>query len=100
MNFEKMRNECESVSEVMKAIGHPQRLILLCYLSEGEKTVSELQKLSGSSQSQVSQFLRRMLREKLVEVRKDGQFSRYSVKNPKVIELMGSLQNIFCEVES
>lgn len=92
-----MRSECLKVSEVMKAVGHPQRLILLCYLSESEKTVSELQKLSGSSQSQVSQFLRRMLRENLVVVRKDGQFSRYSVKNPKVLKLLDSLQSIFCD---
>ena len=82
---------------MMKAIAHPQRLMILCHLSEGEKNVGEILALCEISQSQLSQFLNRMQREKLLKVRKDGQFSYYSIADKNLIKLIQSMQKIFCE---
>jgi DNA-binding HxlR family transcriptional regulator len=97
MSMDKMKRKCDEVSGIMKAIAHPQRLMIMCHLSEGEKNVSEIQQLCDISQSQLSQFLNRMQREKLLKVRKDSQFSYYSIADKKLIKLVESMQKIFCE---
>ncbi len=97
MNLEKMQGKCGQVSSMMKAIAHPQRLMILCHLSEGEKNVGEILALCEISQSQLSQFLNRMQREKLLKVRKDGQFAYYSIADKNLIKLIQSMQKIICE---
>lgn len=97
MNLEKMKMQCLEVTTIMKAMGHPQRLMIMCHLSEGEKNVGELLELCDISQSQISQFLNRMHREKLLKLRKEGNFSFYSITDKRVMRLMQSMQKIFCE---
>lgn len=97
MNLEKMKTQCSEVTTIMKAMAHPQRLMIMCHLSEGEKNVGELLELCDISQSQISQFLNRMQRERLLKLRKEGNFSYYSIADKKVMKLMQSLQKIFCE---
>jgi len=96
MNLELMQSKCVEVSAVMKAIAHPQRLMLMCHLAEGEKNVSELLDLCEISQSQLSQFLNRMQREKLLKVRREGNFSYYSIADKNITKLIQSMQKIFC----
>jgi len=96
MNTEMMKDKCVEVSNLMKAIAHPQRLMLMCYLSEGEKNVTELLELCDISQSQLSQFLNRMQRERILKVRKEGHFSFYSIADKNLIKLIQSMQKIFC----
>ncbi len=96
MNVEVMKDKCVEVSNLMKAIAHPQRLMMMCYLSEGEKNVTELQELCDISQSQLSQFLNRMQREKILKVRREGHFSFYSIADKNLIKLVQSMQKIFC----
>jgi ArsR family transcriptional regulator len=97
MNPGKMKTKCGEVSSVMKAISHPQRLMILCYLTEGEKNVGEILELCEISQSQLSQFLNRMQREKLLSVRKEGQYSFYSIADRNLTKLIIAMQKIFCE---
>lgn len=97
MNTEKMREKCDDVSAMLKAISHPQRLLIMCYLVEGEKNVTEILELCDISQSQLSQFLNRMQREKLLQVRKEGQFSYYRIGDKSIMKLMQAMQNIFCK---
>jgi DNA-binding transcriptional ArsR family regulator len=92
----KMNEQCDEVASIMKAIAHPQRLMLMCHLSEGEKNVSELLSLCEISQSQLSQFLNRMHRERLLALRKDGQYSFYSIADERVKKLMMAMQKVFC----
>jgi DNA-binding transcriptional ArsR family regulator len=96
MNPEKMKSQCAEVSNIMKAIAHPQRLMIMCHLAEGEKNVGEILELCEISQSQLSQFLNRMQREKLLKVRKESQFSFYSIADIKITKLIQSMQKIFC----
>lgn len=87
---------CELTAKTLKALAHPHRLQLLCYMGQGEKTVGELVELCGASQSIVSQFLGRMKSEGLVTSIKEGQFVRYRIADQRVSRLMKALQAIFC----
>lgn len=97
MNPEKMKAQCSEVAAIMKALSHPQRLMLMCHMAEGEKNVSEMLELCDISQSQLSQFLNRMQREKLLKVRKEGNFVFYSISDKNVLKLIQSMQKIFCD---
>jgi ArsR family transcriptional regulator len=96
MNLDTMKAKCNDVSMIMKALAHPQRLMLMCHLAEGEKNVSELLELCDISQSQLSQFLNRMQRERLLKLRKEGNFAFYSIADKDVLKLIQSMQKIFC----
>ena len=89
-------NDCIEVSAVLKNLAHPRRLMILCQLSDGPKTVSELENLSGASQSAVSQFLARMKAEGLVESKRENQFIYYDIKDSRIKKLIQSLDRIFC----
>jgi DNA-binding transcriptional ArsR family regulator len=97
MNPEKMKAQCSEVAAIMKALAHPQRLMLMCHMAEGEKNVSEMLELCDISQSQLSQFLNRMQREKLLKIRKEGNFVFYNISDKKVLKLIQSMQKIFCD---
>jgi DNA-binding transcriptional ArsR family regulator len=97
-NLEKdMRQKCDSVSQILKALAHPQRLLILCTLTVGEKTVGEIEKACDVSQSAVSQFLNRMRLEGLVSSTKQGSFVCYKIADPKVKQLIQSLYKIYCD---
>lgn len=96
MNPEMMKSQCNEVSVIMKALAHPQRLMIMCHIAEGEKNVGEILELCDLSQSQLSQFLNRMQRERLLKVRKEGNFVFYSIAEKKVLKLIQSMQKIFC----
>lgn len=95
-SLRELEENCESVAKIMKALAHPQRLMLLCHLSTGEKTVGELEEVCSVSQSAVSQFLNRMKLEGLVQSEKRGLHVYYSIANPKIKKLITALSDIFC----
>jgi DNA-binding transcriptional ArsR family regulator len=95
MNPDGMKKRCTEVSLIMKALAHPQRLMLMCHLAEGEKNVSELLELCDISQSQLSQFLKRMERERLLKLRKEGNFVFYSISDKNILKLIQSMHKIF-----
>ncbi len=84
------------VSLTLKALAHPQRLLILCYLLEGEKSVSEISAKTELSQSQTSQFLIRMQKEGVLTSKKAGNFSMYALSDKKIRKLILSLDKIFC----
>lgn len=90
-----MIEECEATALILKALAHPQRLRLLCHLSQGEKSVSELGELCQASQSHLSQFLQRMKSERLVEARREGKFVYYTIADDRIFKLIQSLHKIF-----
>lgn len=92
-----MRNKCDNVSRILKALAHPQRLMILCYLSDGERTVGEIEESCEASQSSISQFLNRMRLEGLVQSEKRAQFVYYQIHDPQVKQLIKSLYKIFCK---
>lgn len=82
--------------ELLKAMANEWRLMILCQLSEGEKTVSELQALLGLSQSALSQHLAILRREKIVRSRKQAQSVTYSLAGNDAIKVMETLHEVFC----
>ncbi len=97
MDMKVMQDKCEEVAGLLKHFSHPQRLLILCFLSEGEKQVAEIHEAVGLSQSQTSQFLKRMQSEGLLSARREKNYSFYYVSNPKVLKLLKAMQRIFCK---
>jgi DNA-binding transcriptional ArsR family regulator len=83
--------------ELLKAMANEWRLMILCQLSEGEKTVSELQDILGLSQSALSQHLAVLRREKIVNARKHAQSVFYSLSGNDASKVMESLHDVFCK---
>lgn len=73
---------------VIKCLGHPLRLQLLEALESGEKTVSELQEVTGATQATVSQQLATLRGHGIVTATREGQFSRYAINEPKVAHIL------------
>jgi ArsR family transcriptional regulator len=94
--MDSMKEKCGEVAAMLKQFAHPQRLLILCYLAEGERQVSEIQQEAGLSQSQTSQFLKRMQAEGLLGSRREGNCTFYRVESPEVIKLLRALKKIYC----
>lgn len=84
----------------LKALGHDGRLMILCNLTSGPKSVSELENLLASRQAVVSQQLARLRLEGMVSARREGQAIYYSILDPKVREMLILLDKLFCQADT
>ncbi|CAH0529601.1 ArsR/SmtB family transcription factor [Vibrio hippocampi] len=100
MSIEAMRQRVGDVSETLKVMSHPDRLLVLCQLVEGEVGAGVLQANSQLSQSAFSQHLTVLKKANLVSVRKQSQNVYYSLSDPKVKSLIHHLHSVFCDEES
>lgn len=91
-----LKRKSEDVAALLKQLSHPHRMLILCSLAESEKSVGEIEKACGASQSAVSQFLKGMKLEGLVESRRDGKQVYYRIVDERVLALVKSLYSIFC----
>lgn len=91
-----MQASVTEASALMKALAHEGRLMILCHLSGGERTVSELEALLGQRQAAVSQQLARLRAEGLVDCRREGKTRLYSVSDPRAAEVVGLMYRLFC----
>lgn len=91
-----LRHKSEGVAALLKHLSHPQRLLILCCLVDGEKSVGEIEDACGASQSAVSQFLKGMRLEELIDSRRDGKLVYYKIVDKRVHKLIKSLYQIFC----
>ena len=85
--------------ELLKAMANEWRLMILCQLAEGEKTVSELQACLGLSQSALSQHLAVLRRERIVSSRKQAQSVSYSLAGDEAPKVMHTLHDVFCKTQ-
>lgn len=83
----------------LKLMSHPERLLMLCRMDEGEVSVNELVELSGLSQSSVSQHLALLREEGVVTVRGEAQVRFYSLKDPIVRGVIHALCEL-CAAQS
>ena len=81
----------EDVVALLKQLANKRRLLILCRLSAGEATVSELCEVAGLSQSAISQHLAKMRKDGLVNGEKDGLQIRYSITDPRCLDLLNHL---------
>ncbi len=96
-NLSNLRRNSEEVAALLKQLSHPQRLLILCSLAEGEKSVGDIERACGASQSAVSQFLKGMRLEGLIVARREGKQVYYKIVDKRVLKLIKSLYFIFCK---
>lgn len=91
-----MEDNAREAAALLKALGHECRLMILCSLLEGEKTVSQLNEGVPLSQSALSQHLAKLRHQDLVSVRKDAQMVYYRLKSDKVARVISTLYELYC----
>ncbi len=90
-----MAGRAEEVAAFLKAMSHEGRLMILCHLASGEKSVTELEGLLGQRQAAVSQQLARLRLEGLVSTRREGKAIFYALHDPRVMSLLRDLPHSF-----
>ena len=90
-------NACRA-SNFLKAISHEGRLMILCHLVTGEKSVTELEELLSARQAAVSQQLARLRLEGLVAPRRDGKTIYYSLTDDRPKKILETIYELFCSV--
>lgn len=96
MNVSEMIPAAKSAAELMRSLSHPQRLLVLCCLVDGEKSVAELRGELDVEQVPMSQQLMRLRADGLVEARREGTTVYYSIVRPEVLKIVGALHAAFC----
>lgn len=91
-----MAENASHAATYLKVLAHEGRLMILCHLGEGEKSVGELEELLGIRQAAVSQMLARLRDENLVTTRRDGKTIYYSLADTNTARMIGLLHEMFC----
>jgi len=94
-----MKDAAEEACQMIKSIGSPFRLMILCALTQGEMTVGQLQEAIDARQSLTSQHLSRLRSDGLVKARRADQRIFYSLANPVASEIVAVLYKHFCPQE-
>jgi len=94
---EQLVEKAEHASLVLKSISNKWRLLVLCQLVKGEKSVGELEKAIGLSQSALSQHLAVLRNNNLVETRRDAQMIYYSITGTEVPLILRALYDVYCD---
>ena len=91
-----MATSATDAAAYLKTLAHEGRLMILCHLGAGEKSVGELEELLGIRQAAVSQMLARLREEGLVATRRDGKTIFYSLSDYRTEQVIGLLYSLFC----
>ncbi len=89
----------QDAADFLKILSHEGRLMILCYLLEGEKSVAELEKLLAIRQPTVSQMLARLRLEGVVETRREGKAIYYSLTDDRARKLIEIIYDMFCRTD-
>ena len=95
-DMDKMMRNAQRASNFLKAISHEGRLMILCHLASGEKSVTELEELLSARQAAVSQQLTRLRLEGLVTPRRDGKTIYYSLTDNRPNQIIEVVYDLFC----
>src|SRR5690348_18257681 len=88
--LDRMTGSAKRASDFLKALAHESRLMILCILAEGEKSVSELEGLLALRQPTVSQQLARLRSEGLLSTRRDGKAIDYNLASQEARIIIGA----------
>lgn len=91
-----MNEAADKASALMRTLGHKGRLMILCHLASGEKSVGELSVSLDIPQSPLSQHLSRMRKEGLVQTRRQAQSIYYSLKADEAGKIIECLYSLYC----
>lgn len=96
MNVLDMIPAAAQAADLMRSLSHPQRLVVLCALSGGERSVAQLRQDLGIEQVPMSQQLMRLRADGLVEARREGTTMFYRISRPEVLTIVDALHSAFC----
>lgn len=96
LSIQAMQERAEDAVSMLKAIGSQNRLLLLCQLVNGERSVNDLAETLDLAQSVVSQHLSLLRRDGIVKGRREGQSIYYAISDNRVRALMEALFEVFC----
>jgi len=96
VEMDAMMENALDASNMLKAISHEGRLMILCHLVTGEKSVTELEELLSARQAAVSQQLARLRLEGLVTPRRDGKTIYYSLTDDRPKKILEVVYDLFC----
>ncbi len=91
-----MARKAEDASRLLTAMANAKRLVVLCNLLNGEKSVGHLAEIAGLSQAALSQHLGKMRALNLVDTRREGQSIYYSLAGNQVREILKTVYRLFC----
>lgn len=91
-----MRAAADEASELMKALGNRHRLLILCHLTQGERSVGELAEFLGLRDSTVSQHLSMLRRDRIISGRREGQTVWYRIESEAARRVVAVLYDCFC----
>lgn len=95
-DLDRMVGNAKRASDFLKALAHESRLMILCILAEGEKSVSELEDILSLRQPTVSQQLARLRADGLVSTRRDGKTVFYNLASDEARVVIGAIYDVFC----
>lgn len=96
MKIEMMEKAADQASDLLKALSNRHRLLIICQLIDGERSVGELAELLDLRDSTVSQHLALLRRDGLVSARRDAQTIYYSIASDPAREVLTTLYRVFC----
>ena len=96
MDVNELTERSQEVASYLKVLANPSRLLILCELNQGERSVSALETAVGLAQSALSQHLAKLRESGIVATRRDAQTIYYRLADPKVERMMGTLYELFC----
>jgi len=96
LDLDKMKASAGNACRLMKVLSNPDRLMLLCQLTQGEKRVGELEEILGIVQPTLSQQLTVLREEELVATRRDGKNIYYQISSPQALAVMEVMYQQFC----
>lgn len=95
-DLDKLMDNAQEAANFLKAISHEGRLLILCHLSAGEKSVTELEDLISARQAAVSQQLARLRLEGLVTPRREGKTIYYRLTDDRPRQMIDLVYDMFC----
>lgn len=96
INLGELQTNALRAAALLKLMGNPSRLLVLCQLTDGEKSVGELERVIGVSQSALSQHLALLRHQNIVTTRRVGQTIYYSLAGREASAVLATLYDLFC----
>lgn len=94
-----LERKAGEAARLLGALANPRRLMILCELAEGERSVSELVRVVGLQQAALSQHLARLRAGGVVSTRRVSQMIYYRLASPAAVAVINTLADIFCRPE-
>lgn len=98
--MDEMLQNARRAASFLKALSHEGRLLILCHLASGEKSVTDLEELLSARQAAVSQQLARLRAERLVCSRRDGKTIYYSIDDDRAKRMIEVVYDMFCKSDA